>query len=162
MDWVRCRDTLPAFVRKYRIVCIAVLAGILMMTIPEAAPEAEPVPQTEAVRTPALEDSLAEILSGVSGAGRVRVLLTEAEGEYTFYQTDEAGNAGDIRRDTVLVTGADREERGLIRQVKPPVYRGAVILCQGAEDPQVKLSLVEAVKSVTGLTSDRITVLKMK
>jgi hypothetical protein len=38
---------------------------------------------------------------------------------------------------------------------------GAVIICEGAEDPQVRLSLLQAVRSYTGLTSDRITILKM-
>jgi len=39
---------------------------------------------------------------------------------------------------------------------------GAVIVCQGADDPQVRLSIVDAVSKVTGLGSDKISVLKMK
>lgn len=38
---------------------------------------------------------------------------------------------------------------------------GAVIVCEGAEDPQVRLSLLQAVRSYTGFASDRITILKM-
>ena len=38
---------------------------------------------------------------------------------------------------------------------------GAVIVCEGAEDPQVRLALLQAVRSYTGLASDRITILKM-
>ena len=57
---------------------------------------------------------------------------------------------------------SSRNETGLIRQIIPPVYRGAVVLCQGAENANIRLQIVEAVKSVTGLSSDHITVLKMK
>ena len=63
---------------------------------------------------------------------------------------------------TVLITGADRMETGLIRQELPPRYRGALIVCQGADRSAVKLAVVEAVANVTGISADRITVLKMK
>jgi len=36
------------------------------------------------------------------------------------------------------------------------------VVCQGADRAGVRLAVVDAVKSVTGLSSDRITVLKMK
>ena len=37
---------------------------------------------------------------------------------------------------------------------------GAVIVCQGAEDPEVRLSIIKAVEAFTGFTSDRIQILK--
>ena len=37
---------------------------------------------------------------------------------------------------------------------------GAVIVCQGAEDPEVRLSIIKAVEAFTGFTSDSIQVLK--
>ena len=96
----------------------------------------------------------------------MKVLLTEAAGEEVLYQTDEdidqSDQSRDVRRETVLVTDAQRSQNGLVRQVNPPQYQGAVILCQGAGSPSVKLSVVEAVSDATGLTYDRITVLKMK
>jgi len=42
------------------------------------------------------------------------------------------------------------------------LYRGAVVVCQGGDNASVRLAVVEAVSNATGLTSDRITVLKMK
>ena len=79
-----------------------------------------------------------------------------------MYQTDIDITADKKRQDTVLITESDRTESGLIQQINPPVYMGAIILCQGAENAEVKLNIVQAVMSVTGLTSDHITVLKMK
>ena len=102
------------------------------------------------------------MLSRLYGAGEVEVLLTQACGEETIYQTDDNQSREDFRTDTVIVTNQDRKETGLVKQVNAPIYLGAIVLCQGADSPQVKLSIVEAVSSATGLTSDRITVLKMK
>lgn len=41
-----------------------------------------------------------------------------------------------------------------------PTYQGAVIVCQGADDPAVCLSVTEAVAVLTGLGSEKITVVK--
>mgnify|MGYP003293751885 CR=1 FL=1 len=103
---------------------------------------------------------LEEILKEISGAGKVRLLLTEEAGSENIYQTDEGAEQSHL--DTVIVMNSQREELGLIRQVIAPRYRGAVVVCQGGDRAEVRLAVVNAVKSVTGLSSDRITVLKMK
>ena len=61
-----------------------------------------------------------------------------------------------------MTTDSDRNETGLVHQINPPVYLGAVVLAQGADNPVVKLSIVEAVSKVTGLGADKISVLKMQ
>ncbi len=40
--------------------------------------------------------------------------------------------------------------------------RGAVVVCAGAENAQVRLAVTNAVSAYTGLGSDKITVMKMK
>ena len=39
---------------------------------------------------------------------------------------------------------------------------GAVVVCQGADDAQIRLNVTNAVAAYTGLGSDKITVMKMK
>ena len=110
-----------------------------------------------------LENELASILSRISGAGRVEVLLaTETSGK-TDYQmnTDSSGSSGQ-RITTVTVTDSERNEEGLVIKVNAPTYRGAIIVCDGADDPAVHLSIIGAVSNITGLRSDQISVLKMK
>jgi stage III sporulation protein AG len=101
---------------------------------------------------------LAEILSKIKGAGKVEVMLTTAQGQETCYQTDSRGED----QSTVTITDSARNETGLIRQVNPPTYLGAIIVCQGGDDPGVRLAIVESVAKVTGLGADRISVMKMK
>ena len=158
MDWVTLRSRGKELVRKYRYVLLVVLAGLFLMALPDgkntkAAPEpaaAETEPRQD------LQTGLEEILSQIQGAGRVR------EGERTVYQTDEDSTSSGIRSDTVLLNGSDRSQTGLVQQVNPPTYLGAVIVCQGADSASVRLAIVSAVGSVTGLSTDKITVLKMK
>ena len=164
MDWVTLRSRGKELVRKYRYVLLVVLAGLFLMALPDgkytkAAPEPAAA-ETEPRQV--LQTWLEEILSQIQGAGRVRVLLTQREGERTVYQTDEDSTSSGIRSDTVLLNGSDHSQTGLVQQVNPPTYLGAVIVCQGADSASVRLAIVSAVGSVTGLSTDKITVLKMK
>lgn len=146
--------------KKYQYVLLVVLLGICLMLIPQER-ETTPVRELSAETVSAdVEQKLAGILSQISGVGTARVLLTEAAGSNTIYQTDTGQNQSDL--DTVIVTGREREETGLVKQVIPAVYKGALVVCQGGDQPAVRLAVVDAVKSVTGLSSDCITVLKMK
>ena len=159
------RDGLE-ILKKYRYVILILLIGLFFMLVPESSEKAqEPEPQAVVVES-SLQTELSIILSKIAGAGNVEVLLTEASGSQTYYQADEMlstdENTKDQRLDTVIVTNSSREETGLIRRVDPPVYQGAIVLCQGADDARVRLSIVEAVSNATGLTTNKITVLKMK
>lgn len=154
--------------KKYRFPALILLLGIILMMVPtKEKKETEPVlTEEQSIGQTDLQDALEDILCMIQGAGKVRVLLTEAAGEQTLYQTDEDlqtnGESESIRQDTVLLTDSERDQAGLIRQIIPPVYQGAVILCQGADSAAVRLAIIQAVASATGLTSDKITVLKMK
>lgn len=147
------------WLRRNRYVALVLAAGVVLMLLPTGSQEKAPVP---AETPPTLQEELEAILGCLEGAGKVRVLLTQAQGERTLYQTDTDVDGDTSRQDTVIVTGEDRSQSGLVRQVEPPVYRGAVVLCQGAGKPSVRLAVVEAVAKATGLPSSRISVLKMK
>lgn len=51
--------------------------------------------------------------------------------------------------------------RGVGRAMVLISEKGVVVVCAGAEDPQVKLDIIRAIGSYTGFGSDRITVLKL-
>ncbi len=151
---------------KYKYVLLILAVGILLMSLPEGQTQHKST-EAPAAAVPATKaEELEEILGQISGVGKVRVMLTEAESARTVYQTDEdssrASDSENKRLQTVIVSGTDREEHGLIQGIIPPVYLGAIIVCQGGDSPTVKFSIVEAVSNVTGISSDRITVLKMK
>ena len=109
---------------------------------------------------------MSQILQSIEGAGQVQVMLSVATGEKTVYQTnrdtstDDAGGSEKI--DTVILTDSQRNESGLIKQIDPPAYLGAIVVCQGANNPSVKLAITQAVAKITGLRTDNICVLKMK
>lgn len=166
MDGIAPKQRINALVSKYKYPILVAAVGLALMLLPGPAEKTEVPAVTVAEARESLEQRLEAILSGIEGAGQVRVLLTEKAGRETLYQTDSRSqtdqDGSDRSDDTVLVEDADRVETGLVRQVLEPEYRGAVILCQGADSASVRLAVVEAVSCVTGLGADQISVLKMK
>ena len=165
MDTIAPKQRIISLFGKYKYPILVALVGLGLMLLPSEQEPTEPVEPPRAVEC-SLKEKLEALLGRIEGAGQVSVLLTEKEGSQTLYQTDSQTDADDSgsRRtdDTVLIEDENRTESGLVRQTLSPVYRGAVILCQGADDPSVKLAVVEAVRCVTGLGADQISVQKMK
>ena len=160
MDGNEPRQRINALFGKYKYPILVVLVGLGLLLLPTRETEMPPVP-VETVREASLEQRLEELLGQIEGAGTVRVLLTEDVGRETVWQTDVQSDADSVREDTVILEDSDRNEIGLVRRTTEPSYRGAVILCQGADAPSVKLAIVEAVRCVTGLGADQISVQKM-
>lgn len=165
MDWVGIKGNVTDRLKKYRYPLAVVLIGLLLMQLPaerSKVQQSRPVPPAEVSQAQQLE----QILSRIAGVGQVQVLLTEKKGREVIYQQDEDitkdTDSSSVRKDTRTVAGAERREEGLVRQVIPAVYQGAIVVCQGAEDPMVRLQITQAVSRITGLGTDRISVLKMK
>ncbi len=149
-----------------KIIMIFLAVGVILMVFPTNREEtAVPTmaPQVEVNTTDMLETRMAEILSCVSGAGEVRVMLTVRDGGETEFQTNteeyRSGEQWETKTETVF--GRDSSSP-VIRKKTEPAFLGAVVLCQGAENDRVRYDITNAVCRLTGLGSDKIAVLKMK
>ena len=58
-----------------------------------------------------------------------------------------------------IAAGGGAQAAVELRTVSPQ-YLGAVVVCDGADAPQVQLAVTQAVAQFTGLSTDRISVLK--
>jgi stage III sporulation protein AG len=170
MELNHVRDKAMTIIKKYRYGILILLLGIGLMILPsgqENGEYADVEQETQSTsETPALSSQLEEILSQIRGAGEVRVLLTCEEGAQTVYQTDMQSESGEKElsehSQTVLISDGNGGEKGLVMQTIPQTYRGAIVLSRGADVPSVCLAIIEAVANVTGLGTDRVSVLKMK
>lgn len=154
---------------KYKYALVILLIGLALLLIPEKQTNIQNIESTVPAVTDQetlTQESLAQLLQSVEGAGKVKVLLSMATGEETIFQTDtEASTTGESNNQTVktvIITDSQRSESGLIRQVNPAAYKGAVVVCQGADSPAVRLAVTQAVSKLTGLGTDAICVLKMQ
>lgn len=166
MNLPRSREALEQLWKKYRLVLLIVLAGLLLMLLPGGSDQ-----ETEEVRqereTFSLEETerrMEAILSRIEGTGKLQLMLTLKSGSqlYLAEDTDESadGEEVQVQRETVtLHRGSGYEDVVVTRQIYP-MYQGALVVCQGADKAAVRLAVTEAVAALTGLSSDKITVVK--
>lgn len=160
------KHQLNNILKQYKYVALILVLGLMLMLLPEK-PKEEPANTTVVTQeTDNAEEQLEDILSQIQGVGRVRVLLTVSRGEQVIYVYDEdrsdTAESESERREAVVITDGNREQTGLVSQVVSPTYLGAVVVCQGGDRPDVRLAVVDAVCNATGLTANKISVLKMK
>lgn len=169
MDIKQMKGIVTKFVNKYKYAVLIVLIGIVLMLIPTKNKTVTVTNADTKVSVNSqnqIQEQLEEILSYIQGAGSVKVMLKESTGVETVYETNQdisvTENASTTKTQVITVTDSERNETGLIKQVNPSKYLGALIICQGADDPVVKLAITDAVSKITGLGADKIAVLKMK
>lgn len=154
----QARERCAAWVRKNRIVVLLALLGCLLLLWPQKAKQTAPEGDVQAdVSLQQTQAELEALLSRMDGVGKAAVMLTLRDSGETVYQQDESVRDGAVTKQTVLADKAP-----LTVRTRSPQYQGAVVVCEGADSAGVQLAVTQAVASLTGLGSDRITVIKMK
>lgn len=156
---------------KYKYVAIVLAAGLLLLTLPSGG-KAETKESTSAdtFDVKAFEKRIEKVLAACEGVGRCEVLLSVDTGiERVFAREQkeslherEGERESDVEtRPTTFSEGSGVEQPMLIKE-RTPRFRGAIVVCDGAERSEVQRRVLEAVMSLTGLGSDRVSVVKMK
>ena len=149
---------------RYRLVWVVILAGLVLLLLPsgEKRQEAAVPAETASFDLPETERRLAETLSRIEGAGEVTVMLTVQDSPRKVLAQNRQDGETDEREETVVLSrGSGTQETVTVQEVYPG-YRGALLVCAGGDDPQVRLELTRAVSALTGLGADKISISKGK
>lgn len=125
-----------------------------------------------------LQKQLEKILATIKGVGKVNVFISYSESSKTIAMydektttssTEETDSNGGLRNTTstetqkdVIFSEKDGSQIPMTEKVVMPTIEGAVITAQGAKNARVKTNIVNAVKSATGLSIDKIQVFEME
>ena len=174
----RTAPRLTAALAKYKYVAIVLLAGIICLAWPSSdkgtasPPAAEQRGQGETGERQeliALQEEMEDILGKIQGVGELRLMLTLDRGTFKELAQDgalsysgEPISPEDYSRSssTVVLSKSGSGESVVVIQETYPQFRGALVVCQGGENPSVRLAVIEAVSALTGLGSDKISVVK--
>ena len=156
---------------QYKYALIVLLVGILLLYAGGGArdrPESNQPSGTEEAGfdLDSFEQKLTDKLSKIAGIGRVELMLSLDQTEESVYAVNTRQTSGSDSRSresdvSVVSNGSYGETPVTVKRVLP-VFRGAVVLCDGADDASVRLSVTQAVSTVCGIGADKVTVLKMK
>lgn len=122
-----------------------------------------------------LEKKLENILSKISGVGKVSVLLTYKESN-TLVPIYNVNSSKSIieEKDTSggsRITETENMEKDVItdsssniitEKIAMPKIEGAIITAQGASNSSIKGNIISAVEAVTGIASHKIQVFEME
>ena len=128
---------LSAFAAKYKYVLIILLAGLILLLLPTGSRTKAKTAQVAAVSEQVLIECINES----------RLVL------WRELATDDSGEP------TIISAGGGAQEAVELKTVSPQ-YLGAVVVCDGADSPQVQLAVTQAVAQFTGLSTDHISVLR--
>ena len=101
-----------------------------------------------------IEKRLAQVLSQMDGAGAVDVLITvRSEGTLVLATEDTVGEDGSVTTSPVFSGG-----KPVVLEECNPEITGVLIVAQGADDLNVRFSLLEAAASVLNIDQSLIKV----
>jgi len=116
-----------------------------------------------------LENKLESILSQLKGVGKVKVMITledttevvpafnTTKNNETTKENDSQGGTREIVREdmTIQVVTNDKGEPIVLKEIRPTI-KGVIVIAEGAENLEVKEMLYEAVKTVLGVSGNRV------
>lgn len=114
--------------------------------------------------TEKLESRLEAILAGMSGVGRVKVMITFDGTEEAVIASDEQSSENESgtsksKRPSMLSTSSG-EEAIVLKELLPKVC-GVVVVAEGARDVTVNMDIVSAVSTVLGIKQSNVQVFEM-
>ena len=162
------RKTIIEVWKRYKFVAMILFAGLVLMMLPSGndSGRTEQEKQEESYSLAQTEHRLEEILKNMQGVGQVDVMLTLKSGSTLELAKDSSLSIRDEETkresDVVTISGGGGSEEVVITQQRYPLYQGAVVVCEGGSNSSVRLAVIEAVSVLTGLGSDRISIVQWK
>ena len=152
-------------------------AGIMLIFLSELLPKPKPaevlpsapVQMSDIEYCNLLQQNLEEIVSGINGAGKCKVMVTLENGiEYIYATNDKQssdkkaeGAKNEVLEYTlVIIDAGGGKKEALVRTAVQPKIKGVVILCQGADNTTVQTRIVSAVSTVLAIGYDKVCVVK--
>ena len=168
--------TAVGHLEKYKYFFLIIAVGVLLMVISipdntaQETAESGDSESAEVFDLDQFEQQICDSLAAMDGVGRVEVMLSLESGEESVYASDVSRSSQSSGTDSssenyqstmsILSDGSYGEQPVLIKN-KYPTFRGAVVICDGADSSSVQLEITEAISSLCGISSDHISILKM-
>ena len=153
--------------KKYRFALLILLLGVVLMLLPTSGKNEEVSRSDQEYETFSLEETerrMEEILGRIEGTGKLQLMLTLKSGSQLQLaeDTDQTVDESEMsrRKETVTISRGSGKQEVIVTQQRYQVYQGALVVCQGAGQASVRLAVTEAISALTGLSSDKITVVQ--
>ena len=113
-----------------------------------------------------IEKRLEQILSEIEGIGNCKVMVTLESSAQNVYTADRESSANDAKDSSSYSDSSkhvildDNGQQALLEKEIEPFVRGVIVVCGGADNINVKQSVIDCVSAGLGISSDNISVVK--
>ena len=158
--------------KRCKYVVLTAALGIVLLLLPNGNEKKQedggaPGAAEDFDRT-ALQEEMEEILSSLDGVGRLSLMLTvDGGGRYELAQDEDSAqkqrdgtDEEQSRKTETVVLGSGTNAAVVVTRSSYPEFVGALVVCEGAGRADVRLAVTQAVSALTGLPSDKITVVR--
>lgn len=116
-----------------------------------------------------IEDKLEKLISSIDGAGKTKVMVTLSSTQEKIFARqykNESENRSDNSKKSdeyeYVIVKSGSQEDGLLLKITEPDVKGVAVVCEGADDINVKESIISTISSVLDIKSNKISITKMK
>ena len=126
-----------------------------------------------------LERELEELLGGMEGVGRVKVMITLSSTGEEIVEKDRPTNRSNLTENdssggsrstgelgseesTVFITDKDGRQIPYVRKILRPDIEGVAVIAQGGGNEMVRKNISESIQALFGLEAHKIKIAKMK
>ena len=108
------------------------------------------------------QKELERILSDISGAGKVSVMITLENCYENVYSQSQKDNGSQVDEEYIVVKKGSNNEECLLVKVYEPTIKGVAVVAEGAGSIEVKNAITQTVCALFNISSVKVSVEKMK
>ncbi len=147
--------------KNKKLVYVILIIGVILLSLPSFLPQKEAEPSRETVVNERLEERLSNIISEISGVGKVKVMITyKSTSEKRVAKDKNTRNSANeiYEEEKNVLLGSGSEQKPFITREEMPKILGVAVVAEGGGRDDVKAEISRAVRALTGVSANNIAV----
>lgn len=147
--------------KNKKLVYVILIIGVILLSLPSFLPQKEVEPSRETVVNERLEERLSNIISEISGVGKVKVMITyKSTSEKRVAKDKNTRNSANeiYEEEKNVLLGSGSEQKPFITREEMPKILGVAVVAEGGGRDDVKAEISRAVRALTGVSANNIAV----
>lgn len=147
--------------KNKKLVYVILIIGVILLSLPSFLPQKEAEPSRETVVNERLEERLSDIISEISGVGKVKVMITyKSTSEKRVAKDKNTRNSANeiYEEEKNVLLGSGSEQKPFITREEMPKILGVAVVAEGGGRDDVKAEISRAVRALTGVSANNVAV----
>lgn len=147
--------------KNKKLIYIILMVGVILLSLPSFLPEKKAVSNEESVINERLEERISDIISEISGVGKVKVMITYKSTSEKRVAKDKNIRSSENEKyaeEKNVLLGSGGEQKPFVTKEEMPKILGVAVVAEGGGRDDVKAEISRAVRALTGVSANNIAV----